>query len=159
MSMPQRIYEYLQRADIDYQLVEHQPSNSSIGSALAAKVPYSHIAKAVILLDHEDRKMMAVLPANRKISLSILKDNLDHDYRLAKEQKVYQLFEDCEHGAIPPVAHVYHMDTIYDECLVDNPDVYLEAGDHQTLIKLNREGFMQLMADAKHLHFSHEFMH
>lgn len=159
MNIPLRVSDYLQSSGVDYQLLEHHHSNSSLGTAVAAEIPFHQIAKAVILLDHEDRKLMAILPADRKISLSVLSEQLNHTYRLAKEPTVYKMFGDCDHGAIPPVAGAYNVDVIYDDSLLDNNHVFIESGDHETLIKLDKENLVTLMSNAKHQRFSHQFIH
>ena len=49
----------------------------------------------------------------------------------------------------------YTLDTIADESLKGQPDVYFEAGDHHRLIKVGEEAFAKLMASALWGHFSH----
>ncbi len=76
MTISTRLDTYLTNNAIPYQVVNHSHSNSSIASAISAQIPLNFIAKAVILKDHEDRKVMAVLPAKNKISLAALNDEL-----------------------------------------------------------------------------------
>jgi Ala-tRNA(Pro) deacylase len=159
MNIPHRISHFLDKQHIEYQLLQHQHSQSSISTAVNSLIPYQQIAKAVILLDHEDRKLMAILPADRRVNLSKVSSVLHHDYRLAKEQQVYTWFDDCEHGAIPPIANVFHMNAIYDECLMRPKHIFFEAGDHRTLIRVDHRNFSELMQGINHFKFSQEFMH
>jgi Ala-tRNA(Pro) deacylase len=159
MTMSTRLSTFLEANHIPYDLVLHTHSQNSIGSASTANVPASQLAKAVILEDHEGRKLMAVIPAINKVSLDILSDNLSRSLQLVKEQAVYPLFQDCEHGAIPPVAAAYNMDAVYDEQLLEAKDIYFEAGDHNQLVHVKSEDFSRLMPNAKHLRFSHEVFH
>ncbi|EGQ8311088.1 hypothetical protein GKA53_20205 [Vibrio parahaemolyticus] len=159
MTIATRLDEYLTEHNIHFQTVNHSHSNSSLQSGVAAGVPLMNIAKGVILEDHEGRHMMAVLPANNKISLSRLNDEFNATFHLVKERMVYRLFTDCEHGAIPPIGSPYHMATVCDERLANLEHVYLEAGDHETLIKLDRKAFKDLMNDCKYLRFSSEVLH
>lgn len=140
-------------------MVNHSHSNNSIGSALTASVPLNQIAKAVILQDHEDRKMMAILPANNKISFSALNEELLGSYHLINESEVYQMFTDCEHGAIPPVAAAYNMSAICDELLDNLEMVYIEAGDHENLLRIKGSDFQAMLANSKHVRFSREVFH
>ena len=87
MAISPKLDSYLTAHKIPYQMIEHHHSTSSIGSAIMAKIPLNQIAKAVILKDHEDRKLMAVLPAKNKISLSVLNDELLGSYHLLKEKE------------------------------------------------------------------------
>jgi len=159
MTISNRLTHFLSQHEVNFQAVPHFHSNSSIGSAISANVPLNHLAKAVLLQDHEGRKMMAVLPASNKISLSALNDEFKASYQLLKEQEVHRLFDDCEHGAIPPIGEAYNMTVVCDRLLDSLDNVYIEAGDHETLLCLNRQGFENLMAKGKHLRFSREVYH
>lgn len=159
MTIPTRLHQYFVDHHIDYQTVQHFHSNSSIGSAISANVPLNNIAKAVLLEDHQGRNVMAVLPASNKISLSALNDEMQASYRLIKEQDVYQMFNDCENGAIPPVGDAYNMNVVCEQQLDELDIVYIEAGDHETLIRLDRASYNRMMCQSKHLHFSHEVHH
>jgi Ala-tRNA(Pro) deacylase len=159
MAISPKLDSYLTEHNISYQMIEHHHSTSSIGSAIMAKVPFNQIAKAVILKDHEDRKLMAILPAKNKISLSALNDELFASYHLLKEKEVYRMFSDCEHGAIPPVGEAYNINTVCDEMLDSLDVVYIEAGDHQNLLGISHDDFQTMVADCKHLRFSREVFH
>jgi Ala-tRNA(Pro) deacylase len=159
MTISTRLNTYLKAENIDYELVQHSHSQNSISSASSANVPAIQLAKAVILEDHEGRRLMAVIPAINKVSLNILSDSLNRSLHLVKEQAVYPMFKDCEHGAIPPVAAAYNMDVVYDDQLLEGKDIYFEAGDHSNLVHVKSEDFSRLVANAKHLRFSHEVFH
>lgn len=154
-----RISQYLEDNHIKYQPIEHMHSSSSIGTAISSLVPLEHIAKAVILIDHEGKKVMAILPANHKVRLSLLNDKLLAHFRLAKEQEIFSMFEGCEHGAIPPLAEAFNCTYVVDSSLDRLSHIYVEAGDHQTLLKIERHDFESLVANGKHFHFSTEAYH
>ena len=79
---------------------------------------------------------------------------LGFDVVLANEHEVEDLFEDCSPGAIPPIGECYGLDVVVDESVVDQPEVYLEAGDHETLVHLRRDQFARLMETARRERFS-----
>ena len=159
MSISTRVDQYLNHKNIRFDTVGHPRSSSSISSAIAAKIPASNIAKAVILEDHEGRHLMAVLPADRKISLHKLQNHLDVSLHLVHEKELAVMFKDCQQGAIPALASAYNINSIYDETLSELSDIYLEAGDHQTLIHLKKDQFSQLIANSKHMKFSAQVIH
>jgi len=159
MSISTRLDSYLTTNNIQYTMVHHSYSNNSISTAITASVPLNQIAKAVILQDHEDRKMMAILPANNKISFSALNDELLGSYHLINENEVYDMFIDCEQGAIPPVAAAYNMSAVCDELLDTLEMVYIEAGDHENLLRIKGEDFQAMLANSKHIRFSREAFH
>ena len=159
MTIATRFNHYLAEHHIRYQTLAHSHSNSSIHSAIAASIPPMNVAKGIILEDHEGRHLMAVLPANAKISLTALNEELNASYHLVKEHDVYKFFEDCEHGAVPPAGSAYHMSMVCDKALTNLDSVYLEAGDHETLLKLDKDAFGKLMSHSKSFSFGSQVIH
>jgi Ala-tRNA(Pro) deacylase len=76
------------------------------------------------------------------------------DVEFASEGEIDELFQDCAHGAVPPIGECYGLDTIVDDAIDGQGDVYLEAGDHATLVRLSHAQFAKLTADARHARFS-----
>jgi Ala-tRNA(Pro) deacylase len=73
---------------------------------------------------------------------------------LATEHEIEQLFGDCAQGAIPPIGECYGLDVIVDDSIEEQPEVYLEGGDHATLVHMNHSQFARLTAAARHGRFS-----
>lgn len=154
-----RVTNYLDSQHIRYGLLSHPHSQSSIGSAISAEIPMHQLAKAVMLEDHEGRHLMAILPSDYKVSLSKLNDELHRSFHLINEAKVYQMFSDCSSGAVPPIPNAYHMEAIYDDELISENQLFLESGDHETLIQLDTVDFQRLMASHRHARFSRKVIH
>ncbi|MDC5852358.1 MULTISPECIES: aminoacyl-tRNA deacylase [Vibrio oreintalis group] len=159
MSIANRLDHYLNEHNIPFQTVQHSHSQSSLQSGVAAGIPLVSLAKGIVLEDHDGHHMMAVLPAKNKISLSRLNEELNASFHLVKEKQLYEMFEDCENGAVPPVGSAYHISMTFDEVLTRQNYVYLEAGDHETLIKLDQESFQRLMGESRMMRFSSELFH
>lgn len=159
MSMTTRVDDYLNRQHINYTAITHLHSNSSYGSAITAQIPPMNIAKAIILQDHESRHLMAILSADRKINIEDLSDRLHLRLHLLEEQQVYALFTDCEQGAVPAFSQAYYMNAVYDRPLSGLADIYLEAGDHETLIHLDQQQFAKLMKNTMYTDFSYLNVH
>jgi Ala-tRNA(Pro) deacylase len=151
MTIAPKLREYLDEVNADYDLVEHQPTKSSMETAKASSVPAEKVAKAV-LLDTDDEYLLAVLPSDRRVELSELRSELGHKPRLASEDEIKSLFNDCDVGALPPAG--YGITTIIDDAIDQQPDVYFEAGDHASLVHMKRDGFARLMQGARHGQFS-----
>ena len=60
----------------------------------------------------------------------------------------------CVPGAIPPVGECYGLDTVVDDSIEEQPEVYLEGGDHATLVHMSQEQFAGLTSTAQHGRFS-----
>jgi Ala-tRNA(Pro) deacylase len=155
MSIAPQLKQHLEETSADYELIEHSPTKTSLENAAASSVPADKIAKAV-LLDTEDDYLLAVLPSDRKVELSELRSELGHKPRLASEDELKSLFADCDVGAVPPVG--YGVTTIVDDALEQQPDVYFEAGDHSSLVHMNRSEFSRVMKDARHGQFSEPWL-
>ena len=69
-------------------------------------------------------------------------------------KKFEQLFEDCAHGAVPPAGECYGLDVIVDDSIEAQPEIYLEGGDHATLIHLTHAQFATFTEQAWRGRFS-----
>jgi Ala-tRNA(Pro) deacylase len=152
MTVSPTLQKYLDQS-VTYDLIPHAPTMSSTRTAEACHVPGEALAKAVVLR-RDGGYMMAVLPASHHLHLSALKSQLGHHVDLASEDEIERLFEDCERGAIPPLGECYGLDVIVDDSIDARRDIYLESGDHATLIRMTGEQFARLTAKAWHGHFS-----
>ena len=106
------------------------------------------------MLRRDGGYMMAVLPASHHLHLSALKSQLGHKVDLASEDEIERLFGDCERGAIPALGECYGLDVIVDNSIDPRRDIYMEGGDHTTLIRMEGEEFARLTAKAWRGHFS-----
>ena len=156
MSIAPQLRQYLDEAKADYDIVDHQPTQSALDSARSANIPAERVAKAVLLDTDEEDHLLAVVPADRKVELSELRSELGRKPRLSNEAEIGKLFRDCEVGALPPVG--YGITTIIDDSLDRQPDVYFEAGDHKSLVHMNRDQFSRLTRDARHGQFSEPWL-
>jgi Ala-tRNA(Pro) deacylase len=153
MAIALTLKEYLDSRGISYEVIPHKYSESSLTSADAAHVPGDCLAKSVVLED-DFGYLLAVLPANRKLSINTLRMYTHRDLEFAPEDELGELFSDCEFGAIPPVGRVYGMQTIIDDALKEQAEIYFEAGDHEALIRVSTAQFESLMPEADYSHFS-----
>lgn len=153
MAISKRLKWYLEQHGLDYELVHHARSRSSLGSARAAGVPPGKLAKCVLLED-ERGYLLAVLPASCQLDLSEIEEQLHRKLELASEAELGDVFLDCEIGAVPAAGPVYGVPTLVDDSLLRMPDVYLEGGDHEELVHLNGPVFRELVTASLHGRFS-----
>jgi Ala-tRNA(Pro) deacylase len=154
MAIAHTVQDYMSEHGVRYDIVSHPLSHNSMETAELAHVPGRRLAKSVILED-EDGFVMAVLPSNCHVRLGALSRELNRSLRLASERQLSALFSDCELGAIPPLGLAYGMTTVMDDRLAEQPEVYFEAGDHEQLIRMDREQFNMLMQHVGHARFAH----
>lgn len=155
MSIASTVSNCLAENDVSYDVLTHPHTTNSIRSAQAAHVPGARLAKSVVLADDQGY-LMVVLPSTRRVNLGELHRQLNRNLGLATEQELGSLFMDCEIGALPAVGPAYGIETILDDSLAEQSDIYFEAGDHEQLIHVTVEGFQALLGDSIQLgHFSH----
>ena len=153
MGIAMKLSEYLKANEVQYEVMSHTHSGNSMQTAKASDVPADCLAKAVVLEDGT-RAVMAVLPASRRLEMRELRASSSPALRLAAEARLEYLFKDCEPGAVPPVGVAYGIETIWDDSLMEQPDTYFEAGDHETLVHMKTRDFIGLMKGARHMAFS-----
>jgi Ala-tRNA(Pro) deacylase len=144
MAIATRVRDFMQQHGLRYDVLSHPHSYSSMDTAQQAHVPGASLAKAVVLED-DVGYLMAVLPSTRHVQLGRLSRELNCQLRLATEEELAPIFNDCELGAIPPIGAEYGMRMVMDESLAEQPEIYFEAGDHERVIQMSREDFLTMM--------------
>jgi Ala-tRNA(Pro) deacylase len=161
MFVPARLAHYLATHQIPLATKDHAHSRSSAETARAARVPAHQLAKAVIVENDDGRCTIAVLPADRHVHLGRLGRLLDlGPLHLADESRLVELLPDCETGAVPAFGTAWCLDTVIDDELdLAGDTLYVECGDHEHLLCLQRDQFRELTQDMPRGHFSAERLH
>jgi len=154
MAMSPILENCLRSKGSAFEVLQHSHSYNSMSTAETAHIPGDRLAKTVVLQDGAGY-LAAVLPSTYHLRLSELREMTGRPLVLANENEVRELFKDCELGAVPPVTMAYGMTTYLDESLAQQPDVYFEAGDHEEVIHMRTEQFLDLMEDATRMRCAH----
>jgi Ala-tRNA(Pro) deacylase len=153
MSIPSELSNYLAQRGAHYEVCAHVRSRSSAQTARTAHVEPHQLAKSVVLED-DLGCLMAVVPADRVVMLGEVARMLGRkELHLADEDRIAELFDNCERGAVPAVGMAWGIETIVDDELDANDVVYIEGGDHERLLKMSQQQFRDLMHAQKHGHF------
>jgi Ala-tRNA(Pro) deacylase len=153
MSIAPTLKRYLAAENIQYEEIQHEFSMTSARTAEASHIPGDRLAKGVVLR-RDDGYMLAVMSASHHLRLTELRAQLGDNVDMANETEIKQLFRDCAHGAVPAVGKCYGLNIIVDDSIEAQPEVYMEAGDHETLLHLSHAQFARLTANALHGRFS-----
>ena len=156
MSIAHTIQIYLAQHQVPFAVVSHRHTVSSLRTANEAHIQPGCLAKAVLLEDDlaHSHFVMAVVPATHRVELDKLAQQAGRQMHLATEEDAAGLFADCETGAIPPLGPAYGVETILDESLMEKPELYFEAGDHEHLVHLETRDLFQLLSGCAHGQFS-----
>ncbi len=148
MSVSSAVTDYLSQKDVNYEVLEHAITGSSLATAREANVPAEKLAKAVVV-KRGNEYSMCVIPASNQLVLEWLKYGRQPEYEIASEDELSGLFPDCEEGAIPGLGEAFKMDVIIDNALLELKDVYIEGGGSPPFIAYcATEISATLMADA-----------
>ncbi|MFZ2649572.1 MAG: YbaK/EbsC family protein [Burkholderiaceae bacterium] len=154
MTICSRLSDYLERHGAQFDICAHPRSRTSVQTARVAHVQPQQLAKSVIVED-DAGCVMAVVPGDRKVQLGRLARLLERKHlHLTDEDRIAELFTDCDRGAVPALGMAWGVETIVDDELEASEFVYLEGGDHECLLRLSHEQFHELMREARHGHFS-----
>ena len=148
MAIAPTLANHLEQAGIKPEIVTHSHTPSASWTAQASRVSGDRVAKAVLLKD-ETGYLLAVLPASHHLQLDAVGALTGRSLTLAAEEEIGRTFHDCEIGAVPPVGTAYGLPVVVDDSLMKGPEVYLEGGDHTTLLHITREEFTELMHGAQ----------
>ena len=156
MTIASKLENYLQQRGIEYEEVTHPHSEYSMETAEKAHVHGDALAKGVLVKDY-DGYLLVVLPADYHVELESLHKLLRKEVLLVEEAVLGEVFSDCELGAVPPIGMAYGVTTIWDptSSLGKLDEVFFEAGDHRTLVRMSGMHFHELMAPAERGEFSH----
>jgi Ala-tRNA(Pro) deacylase len=149
MAIAITLEKYLQKQGVDYDIMAHPRSYTSMDTAQVSHVPGDHLAKSVLLRDAQGY-LVAVVPATHRLDLDRLGRLLDRPVQLATETEVGALFGDCDFGAIPPCGTAYGLETVVDDALIRQREIWFEGGDHEELVHVDGAQFDALMGAAEH---------
>ena len=153
MSIAPTLQKYLAAENIQYKEIQHEPSMSSARTAEACHISGDRLAKGIVLR-RDGEYVLAVVPASHHLRLSDLRTTLGDSVQMANEGEIHQLFRDCAPGAVTAIGKCYGLDIIVDDSIETQPEIYMEAGDHETLLHLTHAQFARLTANAPHGRFS-----
>lgn len=153
MAIPATLREYLKACDIDYEEVRHSREVSASRLAQQSHITGEQLAKAVMLHCNSGFRL-AVLPSTCDADLDSLSQLFDERVELASEDEIISRFRDCDPGATIPVGQAYGLQVYVDDILRHQPDIYFDAGDHETLLHMSGNEFEKLMGDSPHGQFS-----
>ncbi len=135
----------MEQNGIKYISIVHSPAYTAQQVAQSVHISGHDLAKTVIV-KIEDRLAMAVLPADRKVSIEELRELTGSEHvTFASEQEFERAFPDCEIGAMPPFGNLYGMETFLAPELAGLRDIAFNAGTHTEVIKLAFSDFERLV--------------
>jgi Cys-tRNA(Pro) deacylase len=139
------VTRFLEEAGVDFDVLEHEHTERAADEAKALDVAPEEVAKTLVLASPSGN-VRAVLAASERIDLHKVAALLGvggKKVHLATEDDLAQNYSGFELGAVPPFAGPDDR-VIVDERLGARDSVVLEAGSHETSIRLKASDLVRL---------------
>ncbi|MGZ4347404.1 MAG: aminoacyl-tRNA deacylase [Gaiellaceae bacterium] len=144
MTLIRDLRHELDRADVDYDLIEHRRTETASDEARAIGVAPDEVAKTIVLTVGE-RYVRAVIPACDHLDLRKVRQHLaDKRARLASEAELALAFPMYELGAVPPFGVPAGDRVLFDRRLAERDSVVLEAGSHTESLRMKTADLLSL---------------
>jgi Ala-tRNA(Pro) deacylase len=143
-EIPRRLEELLEKAQVEFEIVEHRKDHTASQTAWDTHTPYHAFAKTVFV-EIDGQLAQAVLPADdflseRKLALALHAGEV----KLANERQMAAVCPDCEVGAEPPFGNLYGLPVYVSLGLGDSERIAFNAGDHRHAMRMRYRDFMAL---------------
>jgi len=147
MSIPKKLLNFLEKAKVKYEPIEHRTVFTAFDKAQTLKVSEKVIGKTLVVrLDKNP--VLVLIPANKNLDKAKLK-------KLAKAKKIDFIKEawmkknlkGTKVGAIPPFGSLWKLATFADKALLKESKIILNTGDYSWSIKINPANFKKLLPD------------
>jgi Ala-tRNA(Pro) deacylase len=148
MTTATELTRTLRAARVPYELLPHRRTERATDEAAALHVAPEEVAKTVVLVTPHERFRM-VIPASERLDLELAREAIGDGARveLASEQRLARDFPMFELGAVPPVGGPPGDRVVLDRQLARRASVVLEAGCHDTSLRVMTSDLVRL-ADA-----------
>ncbi|MEM0093631.1 MAG: YbaK/EbsC family protein [Thermofilum sp.] len=134
---------FLERAGIEYRLVEVPRASTSREAAENLGIELSRIAKTVVLVSEQGKALLVVVRGDRRVDQAKLARLLGcKKLRLATDSEVIEA-TGYPPGGVPPVGHLRKLPVYLDEELLGGY-YYVGGGDSQHLLFIKAEDILKL---------------
>lgn len=132
------LLEWLERADVDYEIREHERAFTARATAEAEGVDPRAFAKVLGIATADGRNVLIVLDATDHLDLAKARRALGGDVRMLGEKELSALAPDCEVGAVPAVGPLFGVTMVADYAVRDDPEISFNAGSHRFSAHVDR---------------------
>ena len=140
MTLTRDLQHELDRAKLNYDLIEHRRTETAGEEARAIGVPPEQVAKTIVLAS-DDRYVRAVLPASEHLDLHKVRQLLRNKHaRLASEAELVLAYPMYELGTI----RLASPEATVPRCRLAQGFVVLEAGSHNESLRMKTSDLLAL---------------
>jgi Ala-tRNA(Pro) deacylase len=145
MSISRKLKDYLDREHVRYEILQHPEAYRVVTIAHAFHAPEREMAK-VVIVKVDGRFVMTVLPASWNVDLHRLRELFATQHvRLATEDEIKDLFQDCDLGSMPPFGNLYGLEVYVDRSLAEDEQIVFQGGTHSEAVRMRYTDFAALV--------------
>ena len=159
MTVAKTLHQFLESNELPEAVLRHSHTSCSSETAEAAHISGRQLAKGVVLRTQDGYHLLVVVPTHRRLAIDKVSETYGGTLTLADESELKPLFPDCETGAVPALGMAYQLPTYVDEALLKQDMVYLEGGDHESLLGMSGETLAELFDEPSIGDFSRAMVH
>ena len=143
------LVEFLREAGVEFEVLPHRRTTTAAEEAAALGIMPQVVAKTLVLADESNARVRAVLPAASRLDAAKLADAIGvKTAALVGEADLADAYPEFELGAVPPFGGPEGDRVVVDRRLAEVEHVVLEAGVHDTSLRLRTEDLLTV-ADAE----------
>jgi Ala-tRNA(Pro) deacylase len=136
MAVNQKLNEYLDSSDKQWESLSHPETLSSVDEARALGIDPDEIAKSLVL-GGRGGYALAVIPGGHRLDMHKVRDATgDKTIRLASEDDLERDFSDYELGAAPPAPGLLNVPGFVDPTVRSREWIVFAAGSHTDSVRM-----------------------
>lgn len=137
MSVPAIITSVLAKHEIEFGVIETQPTAGVTGEA-----------KTTILQDGEG-KLQAIYSANSILDIDALRRLTDRELKATSIEDIQGICAQAKVERLPTVPKALDLAVVIDQRLLEAGELHLDSGGEQNAVHLNNDQFRKLIGDAQ----------
>ena len=138
------VQEFLQDQHVRFRCVHHDPTFTAQEMAHTLHIPGDHVTKTVVL-EADGKYVLGVVPATHCIDMHLAGKALGaQTLKLALEQDLSKICNDCQPGAIPPFGSRYGLRTLVEESLTHEEYLVFQGSSHDETLCMRYRDFEAL---------------
>jgi Ala-tRNA(Pro) deacylase len=153
MAIPKKIINFLEKAKVKYEIIEHKTVFTAFDKSQTLKVPEKIVGKTLILKSNNSL-FFVLVPANKNLDLKKIKKKVGKDaerpkekVELAPERLIKKKIKGVKLGAIPPFGNLWGFQTFVDNSIKKEKEIILNGGDWNFSIKIFTKDLKKLIPD------------
>ncbi len=153
LSIPSSISEQLDTLSVKYIPVDNFFCEELYQSAGELDERCKNMLRSVGF-EHDSQNYLLVLPHNYLLDYQILSDLISFEPQIINHEKLSAIFKGCAKNSFPPVNGLFDFKMIVDSEVLDMEKIYIQSGDPERLLQLDKMAVNLLFQDCESLQFA-----